>query len=149
MWCLNLWQLFAICFNQSHRELVNKPLSASLEKLEGTIAILLLGMVRKAELGNSNLHITQFGDMAVLWETLREIKNDCWCITIAAFLKSFLLVKNFLWLCCVYTLRDNTWSLNDTSYVSEPEFVEFYWKLFSDYICIYKYWADYSWTYKY
>lgn len=63
---LNSWQLFVIYFNQSHRKLVNKPLKASLEKLEETAAIPLLGTVRKAKLGTGNLYIISFGDLAVL-----------------------------------------------------------------------------------
>lgn len=56
MHCLNSWQLFVIYFNQSHRELVNKPLKASLEKPEETAAIPLPGIVRKAKLGIGNLY---------------------------------------------------------------------------------------------
>jgi len=66
MHCLNSRQLFVIYFNQSHRELVNKPLQASLEKLEETVAMPLPGIVTKAKLGTGNLYIISFGDLAVL-----------------------------------------------------------------------------------
>lgn len=135
MHCLDSWQLFVIYFNQSHRELVNKPLRASLGKLEETAAIPLLGLVRKAKWGTRNIHIISFGDVAVLWKAEKHIIKDCEQRTKAAILERSLSCWDFPVTPCdsLQNLHISTNGLQmvEARYLSLTFVEEIYWAFFS------------------
>lgn len=146
MRCLNPWQLFVIYFNQSHRELVNKPLKASLEKLEETAAIPLPGIIRKAKLGTGNLYIISFGDLAVLWKTERHVIKTLWAGNKSSPFEEVPFLLGFPCDSPVVACKTSTYQLMASKWQKHSFWVWLLQKKFGE--RIFRFWANYSWMYK-